>query len=139
VSHDQGVKRRTRIWWGLRRRCPRCGAPAFDNYFGMKEDCRQCGIHFEREEGYWVGALIINTTVTFATFLVIFVSGILITWPDVPWTVVGVVTIVANGLIPVVFYPISKSLWLALEMGWHPLEPQEVEAASRRSNLRLEA
>jgi hypothetical protein len=104
----------------------------------MKEDCSQCCIHFEREEGYWVGALIINTTVTFATFLVIFVSGILITWPDVPWTVVGVVTIVANGLIPVAFYPVSKSLWLALEMGWHPLEPEEVEAAGVRSGLRLE-
>jgi hypothetical protein len=95
----------------------------------MKEDCSQCGIHFEREEGYWVGALIINTTVTFGTFLLIFVSGILVTWPDVPWTAVGAVTIIANGVIPVAFYPVSKTLWVALELGWHPLEPAEVEAA----------
>ena len=80
----------------------------------MKEDCSRCGIHFEREEGYWVGALIINTTVTFGTFLVIFVSGILITWPEVPWTVVGVVTIVANGahtgrLLPRIQDPLAGS------------------------------
>jgi hypothetical protein len=104
----------------------------------MKVDCDHCGVHFEREEGYWVGALIINTTVTFGTFLIIFVGGILLTWPDVPWTAVGVVTIAANAAIPVAFYPVSKSLWLALEMGWHPLEPNEVEAASRRSDLSLE-
>jgi len=79
-----------------------------------------------------VGALIINTTVTFGTFLIIFVGGILMTWPEVPWTMVGVVTIVANAAIPVAFYPVSKSLWLALEMGWHPLEDKEIAAATAR-------
>jgi uncharacterized protein (DUF983 family) len=122
----------------LRRRCPHCGGKAFNTYFGMKDDCDQCGVRFEREEGYWVGALIINTTVTFGSFLAMFVGGILVTWPDVPWTELGVITIVANGVIPVVFYPVSKTLWLALEMGWHPLEPRELEAARRRSDLRPE-
>ena len=42
---------------------------AFNTYFGMKVHCDQCGLRFEREEGYWVGALIINTTVTFGSFL----------------------------------------------------------------------
>jgi len=46
-----------------------------------------------------------------------------------------VITIVANGVIPVAFYPVSKTLWLALELGWHPLEPRELEAARRRSDL----
>ncbi len=98
----------------------------------MHTDCPGCGLHFEREEGYWVGALIINTTITFATFIVVFVAGIVITWPDVPWAAVGVVTIVLNAVIPVLFYPVSKTLWTALEMGWHPLEPEEIEAAAAR-------
>jgi hypothetical protein len=42
------------------------------------------------------------------------------------------VTLVANVTIPIVFYPISKTLWLALEMSWHPLEPDEVDAARAR-------
>jgi hypothetical protein len=99
----------------------------------MKDNCDQCGLRFEREEGYWVGALIINTTVTFGSFLVMFVGGILITWPEVPWTALGLITIAANGVIPVAFYPVSKSLWLALEMGWHPLEQREIEEATRRT------
>ena len=80
-----------------------------------------------------MGALIINTTVTFGAFLVVFVGGILLTWPEVPWTLVGVITIAINGVIPVVFYPVSKTLWLALELGWHPLEDHEVEAAATRA------
>lgn len=99
----------------------------------MTEHCRRCGIEFEREEGYWVGAMIINTTLTFATFLVVFGGSIILTWPDVPWTAVLVVTIAANILIPVWFYPISKTLWMAFELSWHPLEEDEVAAASARA------
>lgn len=100
----------------------------------MNDHCHRCGLRFEREEGYWVGALIINTTVTFGTFLVVFVGGILITWPEVPWVVIGVITVVANGAIPIAFYPVSKTLWMALELGWHPLEDGEIEAASARTS-----
>jgi hypothetical protein len=98
----------------------------------MFDDCPGCGLHYEREEGYWVGGLIINTAVTFATFILVFAGGIAITWPEVPWATVGVVTIVLNALIPVFFYPVSKTLWMALELGWHPLESEEIEAAAFR-------
>lgn len=87
---------------------------------------------FEREPGYWVGAVIINTTVIFATFLVVFGGMVAITWPDVPWAAVLVVTALANVVIPVVFYPLSKTVWLAVEMSWHPLEPEEAKAAAAR-------
>jgi len=99
----------------------------------MKEHCTRCGLGFEREPGYWVGAVIINTTVIFATFLIVFGGLVLITYPDVPWGLVLVVTIVANIAIPVLFYPVSKTLWSAMELSWHPLEPEEIEEASERS------
>ena len=82
-----------------------------------------------------MGSIIINTTVTFATFIIVFISLVAATWPDVPWPAVMGVTIVANALIPVVFYPISKAIWLALEMSWHPLEPEELEEAAQRASL----
>ncbi len=88
----------------------------------MKERCPQCGHRFEREEGYWVGALIINTTVTFGAFLVIFVGGMLLTWPDVPWGLLMVLTLGTMALLPVVFYPWSKTIWMAMEMSWHPVD-----------------
>jgi hypothetical protein len=98
----------------------------------MNENCERCGLHFEREPGYWVGAMIINTTVIFATFLVTFGGLVLATWPDVPWTTVLVITLAVNLIVPTVFYPLSKTIWLALEMSWHPLEPEEIQAAEAR-------
>lgn len=120
---------------GLTRRCPRCGGRAFESWFRMKDHCDRCGLRFEREEGYWVGAVIINTTVTFGTFLVIFLSLVLGTWPDVPWETVMGVTVVANAAVPVALYPISKTVWLALELSWHPLEAEELALARSRATL----
>lgn len=98
----------------------------------MKETCDSCGFRFEREPGYWVGAVTINTVVIFATFLVVFGGSVLLTWPEVPWPAVLVVTLVVNLLVPTVFYPVSKTVWSAIELSWHPLEPEEIEAAASR-------
>lgn len=98
----------------------------------MRKHCPRCGLRFEREPGYWVGAVTINTIVIFGTFLLVFGGMVVLTWPDVPWATVLVVTALANVLVPTFFYPMSKTVWLALEMSWHPLEPEEIEAARNR-------
>ena len=91
----------------------------------MFEVCPGCGLKFEREPGYWVGAVTINTTATFASFLALFVTMTLATWPDPPWGWIMTVVVGVNIVFPVLFYPISKTLWAALEHSWHPLEPDE--------------
>jgi hypothetical protein len=96
----------------------------------MHPRCTGCGLRFEREEGYWVGAVVINTTVTFISFVTLFITLTLVNWPDVPWGLVMAVTLAVNLLLPVVFYPVSKTLWSALELSWHPLEPDELAAAA---------
>ena len=116
----------------FRRECPRCGTDAFTSWFTMKEACSNCGHRFEREPGYWVGAVIINTTIVFATFLIVFGGLVLATWPEVPWVTVLVVTAIANVTAPIVLYPLSKTIWMALELSWHPLEDQELAAAHAR-------
>lgn len=78
--------------------------------------------------------MIINTTVTFGTFLLVFGGSILLTWPEVPWIWVLTATIVANLVIPIWFYPVSKTLWSAIEMSWHPLETDELAAAATRAD-----
>lgn len=77
--------------------------------------------------------MVVVTTVTFALFLVLLVGGMVLTWPDVPWNWLLGITIGANLVIPALAYPRSKTVWAALEMSWHPLEPSEIEAASRSS------
>lgn len=100
----------------------------------MKEFCLGCGLKFEREPGYWVGATTINTAVIFGTFLLAFAIGVIATWPDVPWGWFLIVLAAVNVIVPILFYPISKTLWSALELGWNAMDDTEVAAAQERLN-----
>ena len=92
------------LWRGLLRRCPRCGER--DVWTGW----------FERGEGYWLGAMAINLGVTEAVFGILVIAWAALTWPDVPWMWVLVVGLVVNAALPIVFYPFSKTLFLAVDL-----------------------
>lgn len=81
----------------------------------MKDECPRCGLHFEREDGYWLGSVMINTGVTEGLFLVVFVLGMVLTWPDVPWTALLVIGVTLTILFPIMFHPVSRTTWVALE------------------------
>lgn len=98
----------------------------------MKEWCNGCGFRFEREPGYFVGAMIINTAITIVVMLVTMVVVLGSTWPEVRWGVVLPLTVTAAGLTPVVFYPWSKTMWAAIEMSYHRLEDSERREAAQR-------
>lgn len=116
------------------RRCPRCGSGGiFANWAALHEYCTTCGFKFEREPGYWVGALIINMAAALFVFLVTLVGGIALTWPDPPWNVLSGVTIGVMLVVPIAFYPWSKSIWMAIELSYHKLEEKEQFEASLRA------
>ncbi len=118
----------------IARRCARCGgAGIFSNWAALHEHCSTCGFKFEREPGYWLGALIINMAVSLFVFLVTLVGGIAVTWPDPPWNVLSIATIGVMLVVPVVFYPWSKSIWMAIELSYHKLEEKEQFEASLRA------
>lgn len=113
----------TMLGRALRKRCPRCGQPKiFRTYGELHDQCPQCGLKFEREQGYWVGSMIINTMVTFALLMLVLVGGMILLWPDVPWTALFVATVAVAGLTPVLFHPLSRTVWMAIEMSYHPVE-----------------
>ena len=106
---------------GMRKRCPACGlGKAFLSWFKMADTCPQCGYSFSREEGYWVGALIVNIAVAEAWFALLFAAVVLATMPDVAWRPLLVVGVVTNTLLPALFYPYSKTLWMAVHLHFVP-------------------
>jgi uncharacterized protein (DUF983 family) len=108
---------------GLLKRCARCSSGGlFRRWFSMVARCPRCGLVFEREEGQWVGAMIVNFAVTEVVFVVVLVGGLLLTWPDVPWIGLTVAGVAANVLVPVAFYPISKTVWVAIDLLMHRSE-----------------
>ena len=98
----------------------------------MAETCPRCGIFFERDPGYWLGAMIINTAVTIGVFLATFLGAALATWPDVPWSSILVATMILNVVVPVVFYPWSKTLFVALDLSVRPYSESELQSADER-------
>ena len=101
---------------GAIKRCAECGSGRlFERYFKMKDDCPRCGLHFEREEGYWTGAMMINLGVTEVIFLILFVGLAVAWWPDPPWIRILIILLVVNLMVPILFFPFSKTLWLAAD------------------------
>jgi uncharacterized protein (DUF983 family) len=104
------------LWWGCTRRCPRCGAGhLFRRWFTLVPECPRCGLHFEREEGYWTGALAINIAVAGLVFLLVFVPWVALTVPDVPVAAILAVLVPLMIVVPVVAYPWSKTIWMAVD------------------------
>src|SRR5690349_16723150 len=102
---------------GLRKRCPRCGQGGlFERWTEMVDACPRCGLVFEQEEGYWVGALTYNTTVTLILFAVLIGVGVAVTWPDSPVFVLTGIGVVAGIVFPIWFYPYSKTIWVATDL-----------------------
>lgn len=118
---------------GIAKRCPRCGGRGvYDSWFRMKDRCPRCGLLFEREPGFFVGAYLINFAIT-EGLLFVLVMGFVF-WknarPDA-----GVAGPVAVALVigigaPLLFYPFSRTIWSAIDIGMTPLELTEIVDAA---------
>lgn len=110
-----------RLWRAIRLRCPRCGAGGvFERWVVMADECHSCRLRFGREQGYWLGAVAINTVVTIGAFAVTLVTWAALTWPDPPWSAITVAGVAVSALTPVLFHPVSRMLWMALEGAVRP-------------------
>lgn len=91
----------------------------------MVERCPRCGFRFEREAGHWVGSLGLNTVISFGALLVTIVTGVVLTAPDVavaPVTAAGVAVAV---LLPVLIFPLTRTLWAAVDLMMRPLDADD--------------
>src|SRR5262245_61078420 len=101
---------------GATRRCARCGrGHLFKHWMTMVTDCPRCGLHFEREQGYWAGALAINIGIAGAVFVLAFAIGLAVTAPDIPVVPLLAVLIPLMIIVPTVAYPFSKTIWVAVD------------------------
>jgi uncharacterized protein (DUF983 family) len=120
---------------GLVKHCARCGSGhLFRRWFNMVERCPRCGLLFEREEGQWVGAMIVNFAVAMVALVSALGGGLLLTWPDVPWTAVTVVAVVMVVAVPTALYPWSKTVWVAIDLLMHRGEGQLEWTAKDRTD-----
>jgi uncharacterized protein (DUF983 family) len=116
---------------GVHRRCPRCGGRGlFETWFRLRDHCPTCGVRFAREEGFFIGALFVNMAVTEAVLFVWLAVAFLLTLPDAPITAIVIGVVAITVVIPLAFYPYSKTIWAAIHLAMEPLDPaEEADAA----------
>jgi uncharacterized protein (DUF983 family) len=123
-SGAPGRRRRVRraLTRALGLRCPRCGVGRlFETFLKMHEICPTCALRFEREHGFFVGAIYVNYALTIAVALGSAFALEIFTPIPLGWRV-GVAA-AAAGVFPLFFYRYSKSLWLALDWFVNPDAP----------------
>jgi uncharacterized protein (DUF983 family) len=117
---DRQPRTPTVLLRGLRKLCPRCGqGHLFSRWFDLAGACPRCGLPFERGEGYWLGAMAINLGVAEASFGAFLLIAAILTWPDVPWGWLTAGGLAVNVVVPILFYPYSKTIFLAIDLLLH--------------------
>ncbi len=126
----RGLRMFARALW---RRCPNCGAgPVTERWFGLLPSCPGCGLRLDRgEHDYFLGAIVFNMAFAEGLFAVGLLAVLLVTWPNPPWTAIYVGGIAAMIAAPIVLYPYSKLCWLAFDLLFRPLRPEDLTPGAR--------
>lgn len=123
---SEKVGRVRRAWgclqaiWG--QRCPRCWAGRmFRSRFEMNDPCPVCGLIFEREEGYFLGAMYISYALAISMLVVFYVIASLLLpgWNSAFVALVAVIPYLP--FVPAV-YRYSRVLWVHYDRAVCPTE-----------------
>ena len=114
---------------GLRLRCPNCGkGPVLRGWFRTQVRCGSCGIRVERgEHDYFMGSMLLNFSLTGLLLLVGVAVFLVVQWPDVDWDWLEWGAPVAMIALPVILFPFTKLLWLAIDIAMRPVTAEELE------------
>jgi len=113
---------------GFTRRCAWCGdrRAYFTGWFSRQERCRACGHAYRRgDDAFELGAITANIILTFLSILVSILVLVAATAPDVPTVGIVIVTGAIALLGPAIFYPLSFTVWQAVDLWMR--RPTEVE------------
>ena len=73
----------------------------------------------------WIGAYGLNMIISFTILVGAIAVGFVVTYPDPPITTLLIVCLGVAVLFPLVFQPISRSLWSAIDLAMRPPEPSD--------------
>jgi uncharacterized protein (DUF983 family) len=118
-------------------RCPRCGGRGWiKGWFSRRERCPTCGYRYERQPGFMLGAVTMNTIVTFGLLAAVLLIGSILSYPDIAVGPILVLSAIVAVFVPIVFYPFSYTIWGAVDLAMRPLDPSEVADADAHAAAR---
>lgn len=95
----------------------------------MAARCPRCGMCFEREEGFFLGAFVVNFGVMLISLAVFIGVGVAQTLPHPSAIGLAAGGMAVGTIIPIFFYPFSRTVWSAIDLLMKPLEPAEIASA----------
>jgi uncharacterized protein (DUF983 family) len=105
------------LWRGLRRKCPQCGSGhLFQKWITMADTCPQCAYRFEREEGFFLGAIVVSVIITELVIVAIIAIGFSLTLPNTPVGALAIGGGLAALFTPLLIYPFTKTIWTAIDL-----------------------
>lgn len=118
----------------LRLSCPNCGQRRlFVSWFRMREACPGCGLRLQRDEAsdYWVGGWLINFIMAELIVAVLITLLVWVLWPEVPWNGILWGTAAAAVVSPLLTWPVSRTLWLGIDLAFRPPESHDFDRTER--------
>lgn len=108
----------------LRQMCPRCRTgrifrkSIFSGFPRMQEQCPNCGLRFEREQGYFLGAMYISYGLALVTIVVL---G-LVLWASTQWSLQKIALWAILLFLPLAptLTLFSRVLWIYLDQAIDP-------------------
>lgn len=102
----------------LRQRCPRCGqGRVFSGTLRMNPRCPVCGIAFEREPGYFLGAMYFSYGLGVAAVAPLVVAGLVLGWG---YPLIGVLAGAELLVLAPWLFRFSRVLWLHFDQHFDP-------------------
>ena len=114
------------LWRGFWRRCPQCGSGGiFVTWFKLRPRCPRCNFPLQREEGFWIGGIGMNTVVTFGLVGLSLLVSFVVTWEDRRGAAVFIPAFAVAAVVPIAFFGSSLSLWSAIHLALTPVQPED--------------
>jgi uncharacterized protein (DUF983 family) len=98
---------------GLANECPNCGGHTLfspGRHFRINDNCGNCGLKFDRGDGFFLGPFVVNYGVT--VFIFVLPAMLLYGWGVVGMVTAGIAAAVGAFVLPVLLYRRSWSWWL---------------------------
>ena len=116
----------------LMRQCPRCANRSawFTSWFKQGERCIGCGIKRTRDtDGHELGSMTIASVLNIVLIMAAIGIAVAFTAPDVPVLTLYIVLASAALVFPVLTWPMTHTLWMAIDLIFRPMGVDEVAEA----------
>lgn len=134
------------LWALLRLRCPRCHqGKVFRGSVAMNDPCPVCGLIFEREEGYFLGAMYVSYGIGSVLIIPIFY---LVQWLCPGWSPAGLFGLTMLFYLPLVpaIFRYSRVVWIHFDRlsshgdtsasGYEKLRRRELDRAREKGAIK---